>query len=75
MGAEGADEFRDQGLTKWLGITGRTNSSKNTIEALRRFDFDTVMFPLTLQCIKIPQNRKMPSNDSICNEKTLETKH
>ena len=40
-------EMREQGLTKWLGITGHGPGVPGTIlEALERFDFDTVMFPL-----------------------------
>ena len=40
-------EMREQGLTKWLGITGHGPESPATIlDALHRFDFDTVMFPL-----------------------------
>ena len=40
-------EMREQGLTRWLGITGHGPSIPSTIlEGLRRFDFDTVMFPL-----------------------------
>ena len=40
-------EMREQGLTKWLGITGHGPEVPATIlEALERFDFDTVMFPL-----------------------------
>ncbi len=50
-GAGGALEAlvraRDEGLTRWLGITGHTHDAPRThLEALRRFDFDTVMFPL-----------------------------
>jgi aryl-alcohol dehydrogenase-like predicted oxidoreductase len=38
---------RAEGLTRWLGITGHTHDAPTTLrEALRRFDFDTVMFPL-----------------------------
>jgi aryl-alcohol dehydrogenase-like predicted oxidoreductase len=38
---------RAEGLTRWLGITGHTHDAPATLrEALRRFDFDTVMFPL-----------------------------
>jgi aryl-alcohol dehydrogenase-like predicted oxidoreductase len=38
---------RSEGLTRWLGITGHTHDAPATLrEALRRFDFDTVMFPL-----------------------------
>ena len=40
-------EMREQGLTKWLGITGHGPHVPSTIlESLKRFDFDTVMFPL-----------------------------
>ena len=40
-------EMREQGLTKWLGITGHGPYVPSTIlESLRRFDFDTIMFPL-----------------------------
>lgn len=38
---------REQGMVRWLGITGHTHAAPGThLEALRRFDFDTVMFPL-----------------------------
>ena len=40
-------ELRDQGLTKWLGITGHGPEVPRVhLEALRRFDFDTVMLPV-----------------------------
>ena len=40
-------QAREQGIVRWLGITGHTHSAPGThFEALRRFDFDTVMFPL-----------------------------
>ncbi len=40
-------EAREQGLVRWLGITGHTHDAPRThLEALRRFDFDTVMFPV-----------------------------
>jgi aryl-alcohol dehydrogenase-like predicted oxidoreductase len=38
---------RDEGLTRFIGITGHGAQAPAVIrEALRRFDFDTVMFPL-----------------------------
>jgi len=37
-------EARDEGLLKYIGITGHNPPVQN--EALKRFDFDTVMFPL-----------------------------
>lgn len=40
-------EAREQGLVRWLGITGHTHDAPRThLEALERFDFDTVMLPL-----------------------------
>jgi aryl-alcohol dehydrogenase-like predicted oxidoreductase len=40
-------QARAQGIVRWLGITGHTHAAPGThFEALRRFDFDTVMFPL-----------------------------
>jgi len=37
-------EARDEGLLRFIGITGHRPDTQ--AEALRRFDFDTVMFPL-----------------------------
>jgi aryl-alcohol dehydrogenase-like predicted oxidoreductase len=37
-------EAREQGLVRFIGITGHNPPVQN--EALKRFDFDTVMFPL-----------------------------
>ena len=35
-------EAREEGLVRWLGITGHTHDAPRThLEALRRFDFDT----------------------------------
>ena len=50
---------KEQGLTKWLGITGHTHDAPAThLEALRRFDFDTVMLPLNFVLWSIPQYRR-----------------
>jgi len=50
---------KEQGLTKWLGITGHTHDAPSThLEALRRFDFDTVMLPLNFVLWSIPQYRR-----------------
>jgi len=44
---EAAVEARDAGLTRSIGITGHgVDSPAVFIEALRRFDFDSVLFPL-----------------------------
>ena len=41
-------EMRDQGLTRWIGITGHgPQVPRVQLEALRRFDFDTVMLPIS----------------------------
>ena len=41
-------EMRDQGLTRFLGITGHGRDAPRVhLEALRRFDFDTIMFPVS----------------------------
>jgi len=39
-------DAREKGLTRHIGITG--HSAAILLEALRRFDFDTIMFPLNL---------------------------
>ncbi|MCC7369297.1 MAG: aldo/keto reductase [Chloroflexi bacterium] len=50
---------REQGLTTWLGITGHTHDAPSThLEALRRFDFDTVMLPLNFVLWSIPRYRR-----------------
>ena len=41
-------EMREQGLTRFLGVTGHGRDAPRVhLEALRRFDFDTIMFPLS----------------------------
>ncbi len=40
-------EAQEKKLTRWLGITGHgLDTPRVHLEALRRFDFDTVMFPI-----------------------------
>jgi len=52
-------EAREAGITRWLGITGHTHDAPRThLEALRRFDFDTVMFPLNFVLWTNPQYRR-----------------
>ncbi len=44
---EGVIEMRKKGLTRWIGITGHGMQAPNIfIEALSRFDFDSVLFPI-----------------------------
>jgi len=52
-------EARDQGLTKYIGITGHgVDAPKIYLEALRRFDFDSVLFPLNFIQLANPEFRK-----------------
>jgi aryl-alcohol dehydrogenase-like predicted oxidoreductase len=52
-------EAREQGLVRYLGITGHTHDAPAThAEALRRFDFDTVMFPLNFVLWARPDYRR-----------------
>ena len=52
-------EARDQGLTSHLGITGHGMEAPAThAEALRRFDFDTVLFPLNATLLSDPKYRR-----------------
>ena len=56
---EAVVEMKEQGLAKWLGITGHGPSSPSThLEALRRFDFDTVMFPVNASMYRNSEYRK-----------------
>ncbi len=52
-------EMREQGITKWLGITGHgPYVPKVHLEALKRFDFDTIMFPVCAAMFKNPEYRE-----------------
>ena len=52
-------EARDEGLTDYIGITGHGNQSPEVfLEALRRFDFDTVLFPINFTQFGIPEYRE-----------------
>jgi predicted aldo/keto reductase-like oxidoreductase len=45
---EAAVRARDEGLVSWIGITGHTDDAPAThLEALRRFDFDSVLSPIS----------------------------
>lgn len=51
-------EARREGLTKFIGITGHgPNAPQIYLEALRRFDFDSVMFPLNFVQMANPEFR------------------
>lgn len=66
-------EMKEQGLTKWLGITGHGPTVPKThIEALNRFDFDTVMFPVNASMYKNKEYRLDAEKlISICNQKDV----
>ena len=52
-------EMRDQGLTTWIGITGHgPDVPRVHLEALRRFDFDTIMFPVSAAMYRNPDYRR-----------------
>lgn len=56
---EALTEARQEGLVRWLGITGHSHDAPRThLEALRRFNFDTVMFPLNFVLWAIPEYRR-----------------
>ena len=49
---------REQGLAKYLGITGHGNDAPAVfLEALRRFDFDTILFPINFVQFANPKYR------------------
>ncbi len=51
-------EARREGLTRFIGITGHgAEAPKIYLEALQRFDFDTVMFPLNFVQMANPEFR------------------
>lgn len=48
-------ELKEQGLTRFIGITGHgPDVPRVHLEALRRFDFDTIMFPISAAICKNP---------------------
>ena len=52
-------EARDAGLTDYIGITGHGNLSPAVfLEALRRFDFDSILFPISFVQFGIPEYRQ-----------------
>lgn len=52
-------EARREGLTRYLGITGHgVNAPQIYLEALRRFEFDSILFPLNFVQMGNPEYRK-----------------
>ena len=58
-GIERILNLRDRGLTRFAGITGHNLTVPTTfLEALRRYDFDTVMFPVYPRLWIVPEYRE-----------------
>ncbi len=52
-------EARREGLINFIGITGHgVNAPQIYLEALRRFDFDSILFPLNFVQMRNPEYRK-----------------
>ncbi len=52
-------EMREQGLTRWIGITGHgPDVPRVQLEALERFDFDTIMFPVSASMFRSREYRQ-----------------
>jgi len=52
-------EARSEGLTDYIGITGHGNQSPAVfIEALNRFDFDSILFPINFVQFRNPEYRQ-----------------
>ena len=70
---EAVVEARASGLTRFIGITGHGRYAPATfIEALNRFDFDTVMFPVNFIFYTHPEYRRDTERLlSICQERDV----
>jgi aryl-alcohol dehydrogenase-like predicted oxidoreductase len=56
---EGAVRARDEGLVRWIGITGHGMQAPAThLEALSRFAFDTVLTPCNYRLWIVPEYRR-----------------
>jgi aryl-alcohol dehydrogenase-like predicted oxidoreductase len=52
-------EAKEEGLTEYIGITGHGNLAPQIyLEALRRFDFDSILFPVNFVQFAIPEYRE-----------------
>jgi aryl-alcohol dehydrogenase-like predicted oxidoreductase len=68
-------EARQQGLTRHIGITGHgAEAPRLYVEALKRFDFDSVTFPLNFVQMSNPAFRKDAEElIALCKEKDVGT--
>jgi aryl-alcohol dehydrogenase-like predicted oxidoreductase len=72
-GIERILQLRDRGLTRFAGITGHNLTVPRTfLEALRRYDFDTVMFPVYPRLWIVPEYREAAEELlALCAERDL----
>ena len=72
---EAFEEARREGLVKHLGITGHgVNAPEIYLEALQRFDFDSVLFPLNFVQMGNPDYRRHSKElISVCRAKDVGT--
>ena len=72
---EAFEKARREGLTKYIGITGHgANAPEIYLEALRRFDFDSVLFPLNfVQLANEDYRRHANELISVCRAKDVGT--
>ncbi|MGD8403698.1 MAG: aldo/keto reductase [Anaerolineales bacterium] len=68
-------EARQRGLTRHIGITGHgVDSPRVFIEALKRFEFDSILFPLNFVQMANPEYRKDAETlIALCKEKNVGT--
>lgn len=68
-------EARQRGLIRFIGITGHgVDAPRIYLEALRRFDFDSVLFPLNFVQFVNPEYRKYTDElISVCKAKDVGT--
>jgi aryl-alcohol dehydrogenase-like predicted oxidoreductase len=72
---EALAEARQRGLTRHIGITGHgVDSPRIFIEALNRFEFDSILFPLNFVQMYAPEYRKdAEALIALCKEKDVGT--
>jgi aryl-alcohol dehydrogenase-like predicted oxidoreductase len=72
---EAFEKARREGLTRYIGITGHgVNAPEIYLEALQRFDFDSVLFPLNFVQMANPEyQRHAKELISVCRSKDVGT--
>lgn len=72
---EAFEKARQEGLTHYIGITGHgVNAPEIYLEALQRFDFDSVLFPLNFVQMANPEyHRHAKELISVCRSKDIGT--